>query len=98
MVTAHPGLGAVFSANGPIGDGTAQALKGKPGILQLTLDGQPNDVQSIKAGTMSADAVSNAYVEGELTVQYMAAALQGKKVPASALVPLQVIDKANSRQ
>jgi ribose transport system substrate-binding protein len=98
MVTAHPGLGAVFSANGPIGDGTAQALKGKPGILQLTLDGQPNDVQSIKAGTMSADAVSNAYTEGELTVQYMAAALQGKQVPATALVPSQVIDQANSQQ
>ena len=98
MVTAHPGLGAIFSANGPIGDGTAQALKNKPGILQLTLDGQPNDVQSIKAGTMSADAVSNAYVEGELTVQYLAAALQGQKVPASAFVPSEVIDKANSQQ
>jgi ribose transport system substrate-binding protein len=98
MVTAHPGLGAVFSANGPIGDGAAQALTNNRGIIQLTLDGQPNDVRSIESGTISADAVSNAYVEGELTVQYMAAALQGHKVPASALVPSAVIDKSNSVQ
>lgn len=98
MVTAHPGIGAIFSANGPIGDGTAQALKNNSSIIQLTLDGQPNDVKSIASGTISADAVSNAYKEGELTVQYIAAAIQGHTVPSSALVPSAVIDKSNAQQ
>ena len=32
MLTAHPKLGAVFSANGPMGDGTEQALKKMTGL------------------------------------------------------------------
>jgi ribose transport system substrate-binding protein len=97
MVTAHPHLGAIFSANGPMGDGTQQALKNNHRITQLTLDGLPNDIRSILSGTISADAVSNAYAEGELAVQYMAAVLQGHKVPASAHVPSGLVDSANAR-
>ena len=39
MVTTHPDLGAVFSANGPIGQGTAQALVDNDDIVQLSQDG-----------------------------------------------------------
>ena len=97
MVTAHPGLGAVFSANGPMGDGTEQALKNNHHIIQLTLDGLPNDIRSILSGTIGADAVSDAYAEGELAVQYMAAVLQGHKVSASAHVPSELVDSSNAR-
>lgn len=98
MVTAHPQLGAIFSANGPIGDGTQQALVSHPGITQLTLDGQPNDVHSILNGTIGADAVSDVKTEGQLAVTYAAAAVQGHAVPATAYVPSEVIDKANAQQ
>ena len=98
MVTAHPQLGAIFSANGPIGDGTQQALVNHPGITQLTLDGQPNDVHSILNGTIGADAVSDVKTEGQLAVNYAAAAVEGHAVPATAYVPSKVIDKANAQQ
>lgn len=98
MVTAHPHLGAIFSANGPIGDGTQQALVNHHGITQLTLDGQPNDVRSIVNGTIGADAVSDVKIEGQLAVNYVAAAVQGHAVPATAFVPSEVIDKANAQQ
>lgn len=98
MVTAHPHLGAIFSANGPIGDGTAQALTHHRGITQLTLDGQPNDVHSILNGTLGADAVSDVKTEGKLAVNYAAAAVQGHAVPATAYVPSMVIDKSNAQQ
>src|SRR5215469_1608181 len=97
MVTAHPHLAAVFSANGPMGDGTEQALKNNHHIVQLTLDGLPNDINSVLSGTISADAVSNAYVEGELAAQNMAAVLQGHKVPASAHVPSELVDSSDAR-
>ena len=97
MVTAHPHLGAIFSANGPMGDGTAQALKNNHRITQLTLDGLPNDIRSILTGRISADAVSNGYAEGALTVQYMAAALQGHKVTSTGHVPSELIDRQNAQ-
>lgn len=96
MVTAHPKLGAVFSANGPMGDGTEQALKKNHRIAQLTLDGLPNDVRSILNGTISADAVSDGYAEGELAVRNMAAVLQGHHIPATTYVPSTLIDNANA--
>lgn len=97
MVTAHPHLGAIFSANGPMGDGTQQALKNNHRIIQLTLDGLPNDIRSILRGTISADAVSDGFAEGELAVRYMGAVLQGHKVPASAHVPSRLADRLNAR-
>src|SRR5215469_5732727 len=96
MVTAHPGLGAVFSANGPMGDGTEQALKTNHHIIQLTLDGFLNDIPSITNGTISADAAQDPYAEGRTAAHYMAEVLQGKKVPALTYTPSQVVTKANA--
>ena len=93
MVTAHPHLGAIFSANGAMGDGTEQALKNNHSIVQLTLDGFLNDVPSIVNGTMSADAAQDPYAEGEMAVRYMVQLLQGKKVPALTYTPSEVVTK-----
>jgi len=97
MVTAHPGLGAVFSANGPMGDGTEQALKTNHHIIQLTLDGFLNDIPSITNGTISADAAQDPYAEGRTAVHYMVEVLQGKKVPALTYTPSEVVTKQNAK-
>jgi ribose transport system substrate-binding protein len=97
MVTAHPGLGAVFSANGPMGDGTEQALKNNHHIIQLTLDGFLNDIPSITNGTISADAAQDPYAEGRTAVHYMAEVLQGKKVAVLTYTPSEVVTKQNAK-
>jgi ribose transport system substrate-binding protein len=97
MVTAHPDLGAIFSGNGPMGDGTEQALKGNHRIVQLTLDGFLNDIPSIGNGTISADAAQDPYAEGRTAVHYMAEVLQGKKVPSLTYTPSEVVTKENAK-
>ncbi|SBW23406.1 hypothetical protein FDG2_3765 [Candidatus Protofrankia californiensis] len=98
MVTAHPNLGAVFSANGPIGQGTAQALKGNSEIIQLSQDGFVSDVKLIQDGEVAANAAQNPYQMGQLAVQYMVDALEGKDVPAKKYTTSMVVDKSNAQE
>lgn len=97
MVTAHPDLGAVFSANGAMGDGTEQALKNNHRIVQLTLDGFLNDIPSVIKGTISADAAQDPYAEGKTAVNYMAEVIQGKKAPSLTHTPSEVVTKENAK-
>jgi ribose transport system substrate-binding protein len=96
MLTAHPTIGAVFAANGPMGSGALQALTGKSNIALLTLDPSLGDVPNIENGSISADATANDYQEGMLAVQTMVKALQGKNVPASSYAPSVLVDKTNA--
>jgi ABC-type sugar transport system substrate-binding protein len=98
MVTAHPKLGAVFSANGPMGQGTAQALKGNRKVLQLSLDGFIDDVRMIVKGDLSANAAQNPYRMGKLAVEYMAKVIQGQKVPPLTYTPAALVDKTNAKE
>jgi ribose transport system substrate-binding protein len=98
MVTAHPKLGAIFSANGPMGQGTAQALRNNSKVVQLTLDGFVQDVKMILNGNVSANAAQNPYQMGELAVRYMAQALRGEKVPARTYTTSKVVDKTNAKE
>ncbi len=97
MLTAHPNLGAIFSANGAMGEGTEQALKNNHRIVQLSLDGFLNDIPSVINGTISADAAQNPYAEGATAVHYMAEVLQGKKVPPLTYTPSEVVTKQNAK-
>lgn len=98
MVTAHPNLGTVFSANGPMGQGTAQALRSKPRIVQLSQDGFVSDVKLIAAGEVSANAAQNPYQMGQLAVQYMSDVIAGKAVPAKKSTTSLVVDKKNAQE
>jgi ribose transport system substrate-binding protein len=97
MITAHPDLGAIFSANGAMGDGTEQALKNNHRIMQLTLDGFLNDIPSVINGTISADAAQDPYAEGKMAVNYMTEVIQGKKVPPLTYTPSEVVTKENAQ-
>jgi ABC-type sugar transport system substrate-binding protein len=96
MLTAHPNLGAVFSANSPMAQGTMQALKGQPGIVHLTVDGALTDIPSILNGSITADAAQDPYAQGVLAVRYMAQAIQGQTVPAQTYTPAQIVDKTSA--
>lgn len=54
-------------------------------------------MRSVRNGTISADAVSDGYAEGEFAVRNMAAVLQGHHIPATTYVPSTLIDKANAQ-
>lgn len=97
MLTAHPGMSAIFSANDQMGDGTAQAVK-DPDITQLSLDGSLESVERIPDGGLSADVAQDPYFAAKTAVEYMAKAVEGKKVPAKTNEPLKVIDSSNVQE
>jgi ribose transport system substrate-binding protein len=97
-LTAHPHLGAIFSANGPMGDGTSQALKGNKNVVHMTLDGNVSDVKNILAGTASENTAFSSFRIGELAVRYVADAIAGKQVPKLAYAPTEVVDATNAKQ
>jgi ribose transport system substrate-binding protein len=95
MVTAHPDLGAIFSANGPMGDGTEEALKNNHAIVQLSEDGFLTDMSFVKDGQISADTAQDPYREGVDAVEDAANAIAGRKVPKLTYTPIEVVSRAN---
>lgn len=93
MLTANPDLGAVFSANSPIAQGAVQALKGKDGILHLTVDGASEDVERILDGTIAAVAAQDPFAMGRLAVRFAAQAIEGDEVPETTYTPDELIDE-----
>ncbi|OLT14303.1 hypothetical protein BJF78_02275 [Pseudonocardia sp. CNS-139] len=96
MVTAHPDLGAIFSANSQIGQGTSQALRDDGQVVQLTADGALTNVPSILDGTISADAAQDPYGMGRTSVEYMVRVVQGQPVPATTYTRAEIVDAANA--
>ena len=96
-LTAHPNVGAVFSANGPIGDGTEQALKNNHTIEQLTLDGDATDIPAVESGVVAADTAQSPYMDGYEGAQLMLKTLQGHAVAKRVYTPIEVISKGNAK-
>jgi ribose transport system substrate-binding protein len=97
MLTAHPAIGAIFSGNGPMGQGTAQALRHNRNVMQLTLDFDSADVAALVNGGLAAVGDQHPYYEGLYAVQTMVKVLQGQKVAPEVFTPLSVVDKSNAK-
>jgi len=98
IVTAHPDLGAVYSANGPIGEGTSQALRGNDEIDQLTLDWVPSYAPKIEDGTLDAVGDPSAFEGGELAIENLVKVIEGKTIPPEVHTKIVVVDKENVEQ
>lgn len=94
MLTAHPDISAVLSANDAMGDGAAQAIT-NPTIVQISIDGSLSSVARIKDGSLKADIAQDPFGVGQLSVQTMADAVQGKKVSAEVYSDSLVVDSKN---
>jgi len=95
MLTAHPDLGAIFTANDQIGDGAAQAI-GSAGadVMLLSVDGSAESVKRIPEG-LSADVAQDPYFAARESVLNLVKAIEGKEVPAELVEPSIVIDETN---
>jgi len=97
MLTAHPRLGAIFSAMDQIGYGTAQAVKhsGRMEVKQLSIDGAMDAVRRIPEG-LAANAAQHPFFAGKQSVLMMAKLLQGERVPGFVPEPTELIDETNA--
>jgi ribose transport system substrate-binding protein len=100
MLTAHPTLGVILSANDQMGYGTAQAVahSGSKEVMQLSIDGALDSVRRIVAGTLAANAAQNPYFAGKQTVIEMVKLLQGTTIPKLIEEPTKVVDRTNAEQ
>ena len=98
IMTATPDLAAFFVANDDMGLGVAQAIanKGRTGQIKvISVDGNKDAFDAIKAGGIDAVVAQFPYVIGAMGVEACQAAIAGKTLPASVKAPVQVVTKAN---
>jgi simple sugar transport system substrate-binding protein len=86
MLTAHPKLGGVFSACDVIATGAARVLvaKGRDAVAHVSVDASKQGVDAIlQHKGIDAEVAQHLLKVGQASVTTLAAALQGKTVPAS---------------
>ena len=98
MISAHPGLDAVFSTSDSHSLGAVEALKAAgqdPDFVSF--DAQPDAVTAIERGqVLDASVAWSARTIGADAVKAAVAAARGEKVQPDTMVPVTVVDAENA--
>ena len=96
MLVANPDLAGFFAANDQMAQGVAKAVAaaGKK-IPVYGVDGIMDNLNLIKAGSVTASVSQYPYVMGKMGVEACVVLAQGGKVPAWTVTPYAVIDSSN---
>lgn len=96
MLTANPDIAGFFAANDQMAQGIAKAVAaaGKK-IPVYGVDGIMDNLNLIKAGSVTASVSQYPYVMGKMGVEACVVLAQGGKVPAWTVTPHAVVDKSN---
>lgn len=101
ILTAHPNVKAFFAANDGMGLGIVQAVanKGLTGkVVVISVDGDKEALESIKAGKLTATIAQYPYAVGALGVQACQAAAAGKKLPKNVVSPTALVTSDNAEK
>jgi ABC-type sugar transport system substrate-binding protein len=98
MISAHPGLDAVFSTSDSQSIGIVKALQAaKEDPLMVSFDAQPPIVKDIEGGdVIDASVAWSAHEIGADAVKAAVAAAHGEPVEKTTLVPVTVVSKDNA--
>jgi ABC-type sugar transport system substrate-binding protein len=98
MISAHPGLDAVFSTSDSQSIGVVKALQAaKEDPLLVSFDAQPPIVKDIESGAVvDASVAWSAHEIGADAVKAAVAAARGEPVEKTTLVPVTVVSKDNA--
>lgn len=101
ILAANPNVAAFFAANDDMGLGIVKALEnaGKVGeILVVSVDGNLEALESVKAGALSATIAQYPFAIGSLGVQACQVAAAGQTLPANVESPTALVsqDKADA--
>ena len=101
VISANPDMLGFFADNNHSADGTALAIRssGKAGKLAaIAFDSDPQEVDALRDGVLSALVVQDPYGMGYKGVQYVVDAIAKKELPAYTDTGVAVITKANMGQ
>jgi ribose transport system substrate-binding protein len=97
LLTAHPGLAALFASNEPGSVGGAQALKSRKLTEKVKLigfDSSPTLVEDLKAGAIDALVVQDPFQIGYTAVKTAIDKLKGQNPPRKIDTPARLITAA----
>lgn len=101
IMRAHPDLRGFFAANDGMGLGIQTAVDnaGKTGQIHvISVDGDWEALESIKAGRLAATVSQYPYVAAQMAVEACVAAVRGATLPAKVDAPIALITKDNVQQ
>jgi len=94
----EPDLALVFGCSDEMALGAAAAAKahGKTGMFFLGIDGNPNAIDAIKKGDMTATLGVYPKKMGAAVVDTIMKVIKGKKVPQFVETPMEVVSSSNA--
>lgn len=98
IMSANPNLKGFFAANDDMGLGIARAIAnaGKTGEIEvISVDGNKDAFDAVKAGEISAVVAQYPYVIGAMGLNACEAAIAGETLPESVKAPVQVVTAEN---
>jgi ribose transport system substrate-binding protein len=97
-LAAHPGLTYVVPSYNSAANAVIQELKARNKLSSIkvaTFDADPQIIQELNAGYITAVASQQAYLQAKLVLQAAKAAVAGQSVTYNQSLPMVMITKAN---
>jgi ribose transport system substrate-binding protein len=98
LLTGNPTMNVIYATGEPALIGAVAAVKARHETGKIKLFGwdlSPQSVGGIRQGWVIAVVQQNPYGEGQQAVAQAMKLIQGQKVPAQVLLPLDIVTKAN---
>lgn len=96
MLQRHPRIDGMLVANDLMAMGVIDALKERGRTFPVaSINGTPEAVAAIKAGTLLATASFNTLAFGELSIEAAARYLRGETIPREIILPTAIIERSN---
>jgi ribose transport system substrate-binding protein len=98
ILTAHPNLAGIFTANEPGAIGAVNAVEneGRKGKVQIVgFDASVALIKAIRSGTLDSTIVQDPYQMGYRGVKVLYDAIQGKKANPLEKTPIKLVTKDN---
>jgi ribose transport system substrate-binding protein len=99
MLTAHPGVDAVFASNETSTVGAAQAVKARGSKVKLVgFDSSPTLLADLEAGLIDSLVVQHAWKMGYEAVSLAVRKLRGETPPKENPLPARLVTRANMNE
>jgi ABC-type sugar transport system substrate-binding protein len=98
ILQAHPRISGFFAADDLMALGIADSVgaAGKTGKIRIIgLDGIPEALDAIRAGSLSATVSQYPYLMGQMAIEACAAAARGDRLPTRVNAPIALLTKDN---